>query len=50
MSIIARDQREHAVMVRTDRNVLTVDERYQFVAAVESGIAEGRKIADVTRE
>ena len=50
MSDIARDERGHAVMVRTDKRDLTVDERYQFVAAVEKGIAEGRKIADVTKE
>ena len=50
MSDIARDERGHAVMERTDKRDLTVDERYQFVAAVERGIAEGRKKADVAKE
>ena len=50
MSDIARDGRGHAVMVRTDKRDLTVDERYQFIAAVEKGIAEGRKKADVAKE
>ena len=37
MSDIARNKRGHAVMVRTDKRDLTVDERHQFVAAVEKG-------------
>ena len=50
MSDIARDGRGHAVMVRTNKRDLTVDERYQFIAAVEKGIAEGRKVANVAEE
>ena len=50
MSDIARDGRGHAVMVRTNKRDLTVDERYQFIAAVEKGVAEGRKKADVAEE
>ena len=46
MSIIAHDARGHAVMVRTDKRDFIVDERHQFVAAVEKEIAEGRKEAD----
>lgn len=37
-------------MVRTNKRDLTVDERYQFIAAVEKGVAEGRKKADVAEE
>ena len=50
MSDIPRDQRGHAVMVRTDKRDLTVDERYQLVAAVKDGKAAGKKIADVLKE
>ena len=32
---------------RTDKRNLTLDEHYQFVAAVEKRTAEGRKVADV---
>ena len=50
MSDIPRDQRGHAVMVRTDKRDLTVDERYQLVAAVKDGKAAGKKVADVLKE
>ena len=41
MSDIARNKRGHAVMVRTDKRDVTVDERHQFVADVakEQGIS-----------
>ena len=50
MSNIARDERGHAVMVRTDKSDLSVDERYHVVAAVKDGKAAGKKIADVLKE
>ena len=37
-------------MVRTDKRDLTVDERYQLVAAVKDGKAAGKKVADVLKE
>ncbi len=50
MSDIPRDQRGHAMMVRTDKSDLTVDERYHVVAAVKDGKAAGKKVADVLKE
>ena len=50
MSDIARDERGHAMMVRTDKRDLSVDERYHVVAAVKDGKAAGKKVADVLKE
>ena len=36
--------------VRTDTRDITVNERYQFVAAFETGIVEGKKVADIAEE
>jgi transposase len=50
MSDIARDKRGHAVMVRTGKSDLSVDDRYHVVMAVKDGKAAGKKVADVLKD